>query len=131
MAGSQKTVLIVEDEPAMRRALADALGSVDIATLEAGDGEEGLQVALKDHPDLILLDILMPKMDGINMMKKLRDDVWGKKAKIVILTNFDTDDKMLGSVVKYEPSYYLIKANWDITSVVAKVRETLGLPIAP
>lgn len=53
--------------------------------LGAKDGEEGLELALKEKPDLILLDVIMPKMDGMTMMKKLRKDNWGKKVPIILL----------------------------------------------
>lgn len=121
-------ILIIDDEEPILNALVDKFGREEFAELfTARNGEEGLAVALKEHPDLILLDILMPKMDGITMLKKLREDVWGKSVKVIVLTNFDTTDEMLKEVTATEPAYYLLKSNWEIADVIAKSKEVLGL----
>ena len=121
-------ILIVEDEEDMRQALVDKLTREGFDTLEAQDGESGLTVALREQPDLILLDIIMPKMDGMTMMKKLREDAWGKKVPIILLTNLSaTEEKIIKGIVENEPSYYLVKSDWKIEDVVLKVKERLGL----
>ena len=67
---------------------------------QAKDGEEGLKVANEKHPDLILLDIIMPKMDGLTMMKELREgSEWGKKVAVILLTNLSSDeDRIIKSI---------------------------------
>ena len=70
----KNTILIVEDEVSQRKVLSAYLIKKGFAILEASDGEEGLRVALAEHPDVILLDVRMPKMDGMTMMHKLRED---------------------------------------------------------
>ncbi len=89
----------------------------------AMDGEDGLKKALVDHPDLILLDIRMPKMDGMTVLKHLRADVWGKDAKIIILTNLDATDQILQGVVEDHPSYYMIKSNIKPEEVLEHIKE--------
>lgn len=124
----QKKILIVEDEESMLDALTDKFTREGFTKpLTARNGEDGLAIALKERPDLLLVDILMPKMDGLTMLKKLREDAWGKTAKAIILTNLDTTDEMLGAVTLTEPSYYLLKSNWRIDDVVQKSKEILGL----
>ncbi|MBI2406266.1 MAG: response regulator, partial [Candidatus Harrisonbacteria bacterium] len=86
MMDASKKVLIVEDELPMLDALHDALELAKITGLKARDGSEGLSVALREHPAAILLDILMPVMDGFQMLERLRKDMWGKDAKVLILT---------------------------------------------
>jgi DNA-binding response OmpR family regulator len=121
-------ILIIDDEAPILDALVDKFGREEFAELStAHDGEEGLAHALKEHPDLILLDILMPKMDGITMLKKLREDEWGRSAKVIILTNFDTTDDMLKEITESEPAYYLLKSNWRIEDVIIKAKGILGL----
>ena len=123
-----KKILIVEDEDSMLDALIDKFKREGFAEpLSARNGETGLALALKEHPDLMLVDILMPKMDGLTMLKKIRDDQWGKTAKAIILTNFDTTDEMLKDVAVAEPSYYLLKSNWKIEDVIVKSKEVLGI----
>jgi len=93
-----KVLLIAEDEPSLRYILRDKLSNIGFTVFEAADGEEGLAVAMKEHPDLILLDLVMPKMDGISMLKKLRESDWGKSVKVLVLTNLDETGKISEAV---------------------------------
>ena len=69
-----KKILIVEDELSLREALAKKLVSENFEVLEAENGQIGLEVATREKPDLILLDIIMPVMDGMTMLKKLKEN---------------------------------------------------------
>ena len=123
-----KKILIVEDEESMLNAISDYLTSQEFVTLLARDGEEGLEIALKEHPDLILLDILMPKMDGMIMLQKLRDDEWGNKAPVIILTNVSPSaNSVIDSVLRNEPAYYLVKSDVKLEGIVDKVKEVLKM----
>ncbi len=130
MIGEQikKTILIVDDDPTILKMLVVKLTREGFKILQAKDGEEGL-VVCKNHPDLILLDIIMPKMDGLEMMKKLRaESEWGKSVPIILLTNLSPDDdKINKSITEDMPAYYLLKPNWGVDDVVEKVRERLNI----
>ncbi len=118
-------ILIIEDEVSLLNILTDKLTREGFLVVQAKNGEEGLEVALREHPDLMLLDIIMPKMDGIAMLKELQQDEWGKNAKVIIFSNLSENekiDKALGSG-SYE---YLIKADWKIGDVVTKIRKILS-----
>jgi len=119
MPNERKTILVVEDESLLLNALCDKLTREGFAVLEAKNGKEGLEVALRKHPDLILLDIIMPVMDGMTMLKKLREDTWGKDVKVIILTNLSEVSVAHGS---YD---YLVKSDWKIEDVAARVRGRL------
>jgi len=121
-----KTVLAVEDDPLIRRALYEKLTNNAFTVLEAKDGEEGLAIALEKHPDIILLDIVMPKMDGITLLRKLRQDPWGKDAAVIILTNSLADDEKNALVLETHPAFYLVKSDSPIEDVLEKVKEVLG-----
>ena len=123
-----KTILVVEDDPPILKTLVDKLTEEGFRIIEAHDGEEGLMVANKNHPDLILLDIVMPKMDGMTMLKKLRqENEWGKSVPVILLTNLSPDkEKINKGITEDEPAYYLIKTNWSLNDVVKKVRERLN-----
>lgn len=82
-------------------------------------------VALLWHPDLILLDIVMPKMDGMTMLAQLREDEWGKTARVITLTNL-SDTEKVAEAIEHGSYEYLVKSDWKIEDVVAKVREKLG-----
>src|SRR5438876_10549070 len=101
---NKKTILIIEDEPPMTQVLADTLSENNFETIQAKNGIEGLGLALEQHPDLILLDVLMPKMDGITMMTQLRQDDWGKIVPVDILTNVYPDtDETTKAIVSNQP----------------------------
>ena len=68
-----KKILIVEDEATLNKALMEFLTGEGFEILSALDGEKGLEMAKKDNPDLILLDLLMPKMDGFAVLKELKE----------------------------------------------------------
>jgi|CXWL01.1.fsa_nt_gi CheY-like chemotaxis protein len=126
-----KKILIVEDEPALLRVLSDKFTNEGFSVLEAKNGLTGLKVALEEKPDVILLDILMPELDGMEMMRRLRDsNSYGKTVPIVILTNLDADEKITWAVAKDEPAYYLIKSNVDMDEIVNKVTQSLSEKVA-
>src|ERR1700690_647717 len=123
-----KKILIVEDDLPELNALVEKLTHEGFKVLQAHDGLEGLAVAAREHPDLILLDIIMPKMDGLTMIKKLRaQSVWGKHVPIILLTNLSPDEEKINASISDDaPAYYLVKTNWSIGDVAEKVRERLG-----
>lgn len=124
----KKTILIVEDEESVQRAISDALTNQEFSTLMASDGEKGLEISLKEHPDLILLDILMSKMDGMIMLQKLRQDEWGRTAPVIILTNVGPNaNSIINSVLQNEPAYYLVKSDVKLEGIVEKVKEVLKI----
>lgn len=119
-----KKVLIVEDDLPLLKSLSEGLGGNEFNIITASDGQDGLQMALKEKPNLILLDLIMPRMDGITMLKKLREDEWGKKVKVIILTNSEEQGK-LASAVENQVYDYMIKTNWKMEDVLKKVRVEL------
>jgi DNA-binding response OmpR family regulator len=121
-------VLVVEDDLPILNALVDKLTRQEFDVLAAKNGQEGLTIALKERPDVILVDMLMPIMDGSTMMTKLRqENEWGKEVPIMVLTNLSTAEmEIIKAVIEAEPAYYLVKSNWSLAEVVKKVRKTLS-----
>lgn len=120
---SNKTVLIIEDELPMMIVLQDFLRRDGYEVLSARNGADGLVVAKARHPDFILLDILMPKMDGMTMLNELRKDPWGKTARVVILTNFSDDDKR--KIALDSGAEFLLKADLSLAQIVDFVKRKL------
>ncbi len=109
MDSKKKVILITEDE-----------------TIQARNGEQGLHLALEKHPDLVILDLLMPEMDGLTMIKKLREDEWGKNVPVIILTNVNPDtNSTLQAIVANQPAYYFVKSDIKLDHLVEKVNEVL------
>ena len=127
MAEKLKKVLVVEDEGPLREVVTANLEENGFIALGAGDGKEGLNVALVEHPDLILLDIIMPKMDGVAMLKELRKDDWGKDVPVIMLTNLEDSGKV-AEATEAGAYDYLIKIDWKLQDVVNKIKEKLGMP---
>jgi len=125
MKNQTKKILVIEDESALLNALTTKFRNEGFSTLEAQNGQEGLDLALSAHPDIILLDIIMPKMDGMTMLKKLREDDWGREVPVLILTNL-SDKQKVAEALEQNTFDYLVKSNWTLDDVVAKVREKIG-----
>jgi DNA-binding response OmpR family regulator len=122
----KKTILIVEDEKSLREAIVDILHLKNFKYIEAKNGKEGVKMALLHHPDLILLDLIMPEMDGMMALKKIREDVWGKDVPIIILTNLSSNyEQNLDKINEHKITHYLVKSDWKIHSILKKIEEVL------
>lgn len=128
-AQNKKSILIVEDDQSLLTALVDKFTREGFITLRAANGVSGYSLALERHPDIILLDILMPEMDGITYLQKLRkEDEWGKSVPVIFLTNVSPNtDRIIARITEDEPAYYLVKSDFLLADVVEKVNERLGI----
>jgi DNA-binding response OmpR family regulator len=125
----KKCILIVEDEAPMLKTLSFTFEHAGFNVLQARDGESALGVAQSRKPDLILLDIVLPVMDGLSLLKKLRSDgEYGQHVPVILLTNLSADsDAINKAVTEDNPAYYLVKTDWTAEEVVEKVNERLGI----
>ncbi|MFA6525274.1 MAG: response regulator [Patescibacteria group bacterium] len=120
-----KKILVVEDEENLRNILCKEIIKAGYVAIPAKDGQEGIDLAYKEHPDLVLLDLLMPKVMGLNVLDKIRKDEWGKNVPVIILTNLDYEEKK--KELQDDPNCeYLIKASWRLHDVVRKVKERIN-----
>ena len=124
MEPSEKTILIVEDETDLREALETAFKYEGFNVIAAGDGEEGLEKALTHKPDLILLDIIMPKKDGLEVLKTLKGDDRAKGTKIIVMTVLDDLEK-IAEVVESGGDEYVVKTDITLEGIIQKVRTSL------
>lgn len=121
---AMKKILVIEDDSALSLILIDNLTKEGFDIIQARDGEEGLASALSVKPDLILLDIILPKMDGLTMLGKLRQDSWGKNVPVIVLSNL-SDPLDIAKAAIDGVHEYLVKVDWEIKDVVKKIREKL------
>ncbi len=117
-------VLIVEDEESLREVLGDALSMRGIDVISAVDGQDGLMKALSEKPDIILLDILMPRMDGKATLKALRENDSTKNTPVMFLTNLNELD-IISEAVSSDVNDYIVKSDWSIAEIVKKVEAKL------
>lgn len=115
------TVLIVDDDENIRELYSDAFTNAKINVLIASNGAEGVSLALQHHPNAILMDVMMPVMDGHVAVNNIRKDAWGKTATVVYLTNMSDAENVIHAV-EQGSSEYIIKANLTPKEVVNHVR---------
>jgi two-component system alkaline phosphatase synthesis response regulator PhoP len=125
-------ILVVEDERVLIETLEEKLKTQGFDVIKAVDGEEGLKLALTEHPDLILLDLLLPKVDGITVLNKLRDDPWGINAAVIVLTNLSNPSSVMNvsSKINVGPNgidEYVVKANSSLDNLVERIKNKLEI----
>lgn len=124
---SKKHILIVDDEAALRQVLEDRLLDEGFVVTKAVNGKEGLSLALEKRPDLVLLDIMMPIMDGLTMLEELRkDDEYGNAVPVLLLTNANDHFKVERAKAAGS-SDCLMKSDWDLSDVTKKIKEILSV----
>jgi CheY-like chemotaxis protein len=123
--GNTKSVLIVDDEESLVSVLTRKFEDEGITAYAAYNGKQGLEMALEKHPDIILLDIMMPEMDGFDVMKNLQEDSWGKSVPIILLTNSSSIDTV-AKAVSTGMSEFLVKTDIRLEDVVQKVKDRIG-----
>ncbi len=119
-------ILVIEDERMVREAIKRKLEVSGFEVVEAGDGQEGLALAEKEKPSLILLDLIIPLMDGLTVLEKLRGSDWGKDIPVIILSNL-SDNATVAESKKRGVYDFLIKTDWSLDDVVEKVKKVLKI----
>lgn len=121
----KKSVLVVEDSPELAESLNDMLLMHGFEPLIATTGREGVTLALERHPDLILLDIRLPDIDGYAVFRRVRQDEWGKTAKVLVLTASESIEN-ISKNIDLPIEYVLFKPNLSITQLVEKIENRLN-----
>jgi signal transduction histidine kinase/DNA-binding response OmpR family regulator/ligand-binding sensor domain-containing protein len=114
----KKTLLIVEDNPEFRHFLAEQL-SRQFNILQAGDGERGLEIASQKYPDLIISDLMMPKMDGLKLCEKIRNNLQTSHIPVILLTARLSDEAKIESYKSGADSY--IAKPFDFEVLMARI----------
>jgi len=120
-----KKILIVEDEPDLAEALMIKFRHEGYSAVKAENGQVGLEKAVAEKPDIILLDLMMPVMDGKTMLSKLRDLPDFKSTPVIILSNAGDMENIRETQIYYGASAFLIKSNVNPGEIVAKVKEII------
>lgn len=117
-------ILFIEDEVAIQRTLGDALRKKGYEVRSALDGEAGLNLAKEEKPDLILLDLILPKKHGLEVLGELRQSEKTKNIPVIILTNLENIGEV-EKAIELGATIYLVKANYTLDEVVQKVEKAL------
>ena len=117
-------ILFIEDEISLQTTLGGALKEAGFEIENAYDGEAGLKAAQTSKPDLILLDLILPKMDGFQVLKDLKSGAGTKDIPVIVLTNLESADDV-GKVIALGATTYLVKSNYELGDIVTKIKEIL------
>jgi len=120
-----KRVLIVEDDEFLLQMYATKLELEGFKVLEATTGLQGLKVAQKEIPDLILLDLNLPELSGFEVLAQLKREDNTKNIKVLILTNYSQKEN-IDKCLELGADDYLIKAHFVPSEVIKKIKDILG-----
>ena len=122
-----KKILIIDDDKIFSKILRDGLlggGDGKYEVVAAFDGEEGFTVASQERPDLIMLDMMMPKVTGIEFLRKLRQEEWGKETPVIVETQL-TDLEKMSEGVELGVRGYIIKSDYSLETILRQVEDIL------
>jgi len=120
-----KKILFIEDESALQKTFEEILSQEGYKMISALDGEVGLKLAQTEKPDLILLDLVLPKVHGFDVLKKLKENQETKEIPVIVLTNLEG----IGDVekaIELGATTYLVKADYSLKELVKKIKKALG-----
>lgn len=119
-----KTILLIEDEAALQKTLGDTLQGAGYKVLQALDGDIGLRLAAAEKPDLILLDLIMPRKTGFEVLAELKQNPVTESLPVIVLTNLESLNDVEKALAA-GANTYLVKANYSLKDVLDKVAQTL------
>lgn len=120
----EKTILIIEDDKFLRELISQKLIKEDYNVIEAVDGEEGIKKIKEEKPDLILLDLILPGIDGFEVLSKVKEDNSLREIPVIVLSNLgQRDDVEKG--LKLGAVDYLIKAHFTPGEIIEKIKTAL------
>jgi DNA-binding response OmpR family regulator len=118
-------ILIVEDDPIISKTYADQLKEEGYEIKLALDGEEAIEKLKDFSPDLILLDLILPKKEGIEVLRELKDHEDTKNIPVIVLTNLENED-MVSKALELGCHSYLVKSEYKLEEVSKKIKEALS-----
>jgi DNA-binding response OmpR family regulator len=120
-----KTILFIEDESALQKTVGEVLKQEGYKVISALDGEVGLKLAQLETPDLILLDLVLPKLHGFKVLKELKKNSETKNIPVVVLTNLEGIEDV-DKAIELGAQSYLVKAQYELKELVEKVKKILN-----
>jgi len=120
-----KKILFVEDEAALQEAFGGFLRQAGYKVVSALDGEIGLRLAVTEKPDLILLDIVLPKYNGFEVLEKLKADKKTENIPVIVLTNMERMED-INKAIELGARTYLVKTQYELGEVIEKIKKIIG-----
>lgn len=121
----KKKILIIEDDLTLRNVLAEFLEAEDFLVSVASDGEEGIALISDINPDVVLLDIILPKKDGFEILKEIKNNKETLDIPVILLTNLGSLDDIEKALL-LGATTYLVKGDYQIKEIVEKIKNVLS-----
>lgn len=121
-----RKILIIEDEAVLQKTFESTLRDEGFDIIAALDGEVGINLAKKEKPDLILLDLVLPKINGFEVLQELKGDPGTKDIPVIILTNLEKMED-IDKALEMGATTYLVKVDYSLKEVVEKIKKTLEM----
>ena len=118
-------ILLIEDDSLLIKMYKAKFIAEGFEVIVAEEGESGLKMALENPVNFVILDVMMPKLSGLEVLEKLRQDPKGKIIPVVVLSNLDQEEKSK-KALQLGAKEFLVKANFTPSQIVEKVRKYLG-----
>lgn len=118
-------ILFIEDEPVLQKAVGEIVRKEGYEMVSALDGELGIKLAKEKKPDLILLDLILPKRDGFEVLNNLKSDEETKSIPIIVLTNLGEMEN-IEKAIELGATTYLIKSDYTLKEIIEKIKKTLA-----
>jgi len=118
-------IIFIEDAPALQKILGGFLRDLGYNVTSAMDGEAGLALIKKERPDLVLLDLILPKKSGLEMLEEMRSDNSTSSIPVIVLTNVESSESVEGAL-RLGAKAYLVKTNYSLDEVLEKIKNVLG-----
>jgi len=119
-----KKILFIEDESALQKTFRVFIEQEGYKMVSALDGESGVNLAKLEKPDLILLDLILPRLHGFEVLKKLKEDYETKEIPVIILTNLENSED-INKALELGATTYLVKSNYTLSELVEKIKKAI------
>ncbi|MCX6760931.1 MAG: response regulator [Candidatus Nealsonbacteria bacterium] len=116
-----KKILFIEDESALQKAMGELLRPDGYEIISALNGEEGVHLAQAKNPDLIVLDLILPKLHGFEVLKKLKENKKTQDIPVIVLTNLEATQDV-EKAIKMGATVYLVKSSYNLEEVTEKIK---------
>lgn len=120
-----KKILIIEDEPILLKVLHDKIERSDFIVVTATDGEEGLKLVEEQKPDLILLDLMLPKLSGETVLQRIKENEKTKDIPVIVLSAKADDATVINCIDSLGAADYMVKSEFSLEQVLDKINKYL------
>lgn len=125
MDNNKEKIIIVEDDKFLRDLLVSKLEMEGFETITAVNGQEGLDLIKQEMPQIVLLDLVLPEIDGFEVLRQIKEDVQTNKIPVIILSNLGQQEE-IERCLKMGAADYMIKAHFTPEEIVGKIKKVLG-----